>query len=391
MFASREFRFLYSAFALSLIGDQLARIALSIFVYQRTSSALLTAVTYTMSYVPWVLGGPTLSALADRLPRRQVMITCDLLRMVIIALIAVPGMPLAAMISLLFFAYLFEPPFRSARAALTPEILEGDRYIVGNALIGTTTQLCMAIGFLAGGALVAVLTARGVVLIDAATFLVSAVLLAAGVLARPRPPRDEAAMSTWRELTAGGRLVFHDRRLRSILLVVWATSSFGFAWEGIAAPWAHQLGGGAKMVGLFLGLDSLAMVVGSIVIGRLCPPPLRRRLMLPLAIVAPLLLALVLPFAGLAVALIAVTTSAFAQSYNLPLNAAYVRAVPAPLRGRAFGIAQGGIQASTGIGVLIAGVMAETLAPSTTVGILGLVGTVVVLPIALHWPADARG
>jgi len=60
-----------SSTLLSIIGDQLAKVALSILVFQRTSSTLLTALTYGLSYLPWVIGGPLLSTLADRLPRRQ--------------------------------------------------------------------------------------------------------------------------------------------------------------------------------------------------------------------------------------------------------------------------------------------------------------------------------
>ena len=78
MFAITEFRALWSAQLLSIIGDQLARVALTVLVYRQTHSPLLAAVTFTASLVPNFLGGILLSPIADRLPRRQVMIGTDL-------------------------------------------------------------------------------------------------------------------------------------------------------------------------------------------------------------------------------------------------------------------------------------------------------------------------
>ena len=78
VFAVTEFRALWLAQLLSVIGDQLARVALTILVYDRTRSALLAAITFVAGIVPAFLGGVTLAWLADRYPRRRVMIACDL-------------------------------------------------------------------------------------------------------------------------------------------------------------------------------------------------------------------------------------------------------------------------------------------------------------------------
>ena len=75
-----EFRALWLAQLLSVIGDQLARVALTVLVYDRTRSALLAAITFVASIVPTFFGGVTLAWLADRYPRRAVMIACDLIR-----------------------------------------------------------------------------------------------------------------------------------------------------------------------------------------------------------------------------------------------------------------------------------------------------------------------
>lgn len=390
VFAPREWRFLYGALVFSLLGDQLAKVALSILVYVHTSSPLLTAVTYGISYLPWVVGGPVLSAFADRFPRRRVLLLCDLSRMVLVGLMALPGVPVAALVAILFLASMFTPPFESARSALFPEILDGDAYVVGNAVTTTTYQVGQLVGFIAGGALVAALTARGALAVDALSFLLSAGLIWLGVRARPAPERRDTKPSVWRETAAGARLVFTNRRLRAIVLIVWAASAFAYAWEGLAAPWAHQFGGGARTVGLLLGINPLGVIVGSVVIGRFCSPETRSRLTLPLALAAPLLLVAVLPMRHLALVLVVLAASGFASSFNIALNATFVRAVAPEFRARAFGLAQGGLMASQGIAVLAAGIVADWTTPSAAIAVFGLVGACIVGAVALRWPRDAE-
>src|SRR5580704_5473884 len=110
VFAVAEFRALWLAQLLSVAGDQLAKVALTVLVYDRTHSSLLAAITFAVSFVPAFLGGLTLSGLADRLPRRTVMIACDVIRGVLVLAMAVPGMPLAVTVTLLFVVSMLMAP-----------------------------------------------------------------------------------------------------------------------------------------------------------------------------------------------------------------------------------------------------------------------------------------
>jgi len=123
-----EFRALAAAGLLSAVGDQVARVALSVLVFDRTSSALLTALTYALTFLPAVIGAPLLSGLADRRPRRQLMVGLDLIRAALVAAMAVPGLPLPILLALLVVVNVAESPFDGARAALVPDIT-GDRYL----------------------------------------------------------------------------------------------------------------------------------------------------------------------------------------------------------------------------------------------------------------------
>ncbi len=187
MFAVTEFRALWLAQLLSVVGDQLARVALTILVYSRTGSALLAAITFVASIVPNFIGGVTLAWLADRHPRRRVMITCDLARAALVMIMAIPGMPLAAMVALLFVVTFVGAPFASARAAVYPDVLAGDSYVMGTAVTLTTFQLAQVIGFAAGGAIVGFFGVSTSLVIDAATFVASALIVRAWIRARPAP------------------------------------------------------------------------------------------------------------------------------------------------------------------------------------------------------------
>src|SRR4051812_20001127 len=150
--ANREFRAMYVAQALSVVGDQLARIAIALLVFNRSDSALLTALSFGISYLPWVIGGPLLAGYADRLPRRSVMIFCDLIRALLVLFLAIRGLPLVALFIVLTFVALLEPPFTAARASMLPDVVgEGEEYSVAFTLSNTTNQLGVVIGFALGG------------------------------------------------------------------------------------------------------------------------------------------------------------------------------------------------------------------------------------------------
>src|SRR4051812_48624032 len=135
-----EFRALFVSQGLSLIGDHMARIAVALLVYGRTGSAFAASATYGCSFLTWIVGGPVLSALADRYRRRRIMIVTDALPLGLVLLLLAPHPPLGLVFAVLILIGLLAPPFESARSALLPEILDGEEYMVGNTLINTTIQ-----------------------------------------------------------------------------------------------------------------------------------------------------------------------------------------------------------------------------------------------------------
>ncbi len=246
VFRVAEYRALWSAQLLSVAGDQLARVALTVLVYDRTRSALLAAVTFVMSVIPVFLGGVFLSGLADRLPRRAVMIGCDVIRLLLVLVMTLPKIPLAGLVVLLFAVTMFNAPFSAARAAIYPEILAGERYSVGTAVTLTTIQLAQVFGFAVGGVVVGVFGIP-----DRAVHRRRYVRgLGPGRPARRRGPparlrcRIRPAGRRRRPFSPACAWSSGTRTLRTPMLFGWLAALYN-APEGIATPFAHALGGGA--------------------------------------------------------------------------------------------------------------------------------------------------
>src|SRR6478735_8047998 len=81
---NREFAALVGAQVLSGIGDQVARVAIALAVLERSQSAFYAACAFAVSYLPAVFGGTILGPLADRIPRRRLLLLCDLARAAVI-------------------------------------------------------------------------------------------------------------------------------------------------------------------------------------------------------------------------------------------------------------------------------------------------------------------
>jgi MFS family permease len=383
VFAVPEFRALWVAYVLSLVGDQLARVALSVLVYAQTGSTLLTALTYALGYLPWIVGGPLLSGLADRFPRRTVMVVADVLRALVVGLMAIPSVPLPALLVLLFAAELCAPPFSSARAAMLPDVLDGELYVLGSAVNTITWETTQVVGFVVAGASVAAVGARGALFIDAVTFVVSALILARWVKARPSPAREPGdATGLGADLRAGLRLVFGDPWLRTLTVLAWLCSAYMIP-EALAAPVAADAGAGPLAVGLLLAANPIGTAIGSAVLGRWVPPERRLRWLIPMAFLCGLPLIACLWEPGLAVVGLLWGLSGLFSAYNLTANAAFVRALPDVRRGQAMGIVQAGMAVGQGLGFVLAGAAAEKIDVLTVVAFGGVVTSIAALALAL--------
>ncbi|MET8148241.1 MFS transporter [Actinoplanes sp. NPDC049668] len=393
LFAVQEYRALYISLVVSWLGDYLARAAIVVLVYQQTDSVLLSAVSFAMSYVPWIVGGPVLATLADRYPYRRVLIVADLARAVPIALIALPGMNVYVIILLLFVAMLGAPPTQAARSAMLPLILDRRQLVTGLAVNASTSQAAQVLGYLAGATLAVAISPRLGVALDALSFVVSAGLIAVGVRPRPAAARSEHR-HLLRETGEGFRLVFGTPLLRSIALIVFALTTFTVLPEGLAAGWAalfHEDPSARGFdQGLIMAAGPVGFVIGGLGISRLVRQSRRHRLIKPLALLAPAALAATVfaPSAATVAALVVI--SGIAQGGLMPtLNAEFVLALPHGYRARAFGVMQGGVQATQCFAVIGTGALAQISSIPLVVGLWSVSGLLLMLALVVYLPRMA--
>jgi MFS family permease len=383
-----EFRALWAAEALSQAGDQLARVALSVLVWERTSSAGLTGLTYGLTYLPTLIGGTLFAGLADRYPRRTIMVVCDLIRMVVAALMALPGMPLASLCGLLAVLTIAGGPFRAAQLALLPDVLEGERYIAGLAVRNITIQSAQLAGFAGGGIVIGLVNPYWGLVLDAVTFAISAALVWTGV--RLRQPADTAVDSAESRLSrafsgAGARAMWRNPGVRA-LFALKMLAGFAIAPEGLAAPFAGQLGAGSVAVGFILASDPVGSVVGAWAYTRCVPAVVKPRRVGVLAVgsVVPLVFLAFRPPLAMSMTFIAMS-GALAGPYHMQAVALIARAVPDVVRAQVMGLTSTSLVTVQGVGIMVAGACAQVIGAGTTIGLAGAIGVALAVPAAVAW------
>lgn len=394
VFAVREYRALYLALVAGWVAEYLARAAITVLVFQQTRSVVLSAASFAISYLPWIVGGPVLAALAERYPYRTVMIICDCARLVLMALVLIPGLPIAAILALLFLSSLASPPSQAARSAMLPLLLGRDRVVIALTANATTMQAAQVIGYFGGATLAAATNPRFAIGAVAVAYAVSMVLILTRVRPRPVARAAQERSHLLRETAEGFRVVFCDRVLRPIAQIAIALTMFAIVPEGLAAAWAQQgnpdpAGHGFDQ-GLIMASGPVGWIIGGIVFSRYARPALRLVLVRPLAVLAPLALIPALTAPRAEVVAVLCVLSGICQGGLMPtLNGQFVLALPHGYRARAFAVVQGGMQLAQGFGVLATGLLAEHARVPIVVGLWSSGGTLLMGLLSIRWPGAA--
>ena len=392
VFAVGEFRALWTSMVVSAGGDMLARVALSVLVFTRTRSPGLTGFALALTFLPHLVGGPLLSGLADRFPRRTIMLTCVIVRAVVIAVVAIPALPIPLILAAVALAELAAPPFSSALSALMPEVFDDEpAYVTASGIFNASFEVAQVIGFGVGGGLVALLGVHVAFAVDAATFAVAAVLIAAFIRRRPATMGNTDRPNLWGQLAAGVQVVFGDAWLRRLVLLAWL-AAFLIAPEALAAPVAAGYGAGPLAVGLLLAAMPIGTAVAALVVVRVVAPDRRGAIVGPLALVSGLPLLACLAHPPLVLVWILWTATGALTSYSLLANTCFAVGVPAAHRGQAFGLAQAGLIAVQGIGLWVSGLVADHLSSLTVVGLAGgitIAAAALILLVPARQPAIA--
>ncbi|MFE2585730.1 MFS transporter [Streptomyces sp. NPDC059378] len=375
VFAVREFRAVFAAHLLSMLGVVVAEIALSVLVYDLTGSPLLSALAFALGFLPYLIGGTLLAGVADRHPARRVLVVCDLVCAGCVALMVTPGAPIAVLLALRCVLAVVSPVFSGTRMATLADILgDGDLFVLGRSLLRIVAQSALLVGYGLGGLLLTVVSPRHALLVTVGTFLASAALLRLGTRRRPARVRGTGALVG--DSLRGARQVLADRRVRVLLLLSWVPPMFSVAPEALAAPYADGLGAGSTGLGLLMCALPVGTIAGELFAGARLRPATRERVALPLVCLT------LLPYLGyalhpgLALSLLLLLVAGAGSAYTLGVDQWLVRDVPEELRGRAMTLLTAGLMTLQGLGMALAGAAAEVAGVRAAVAGAGALGAV---------------
>ncbi|MFJ3575191.1 MFS transporter [Streptomyces rubiginosohelvolus] len=384
LFRTPEFTPFFAAVSVQTAAQTATGLALGTLVYARTGSPLLSALAMFGPSLAQVAGALTLLSAADRLPPRSALTALALLSAGAVCVQAVPGLPLWAAFAVLLVTGVAASPGGGVRYGLLNEIVPREGFLLGRSVLNMTGGVMQICGFAVGGALVAVFSARGTLLVGAALYVVAAAVTRLGLTARP--PRATGRPSigeTWRT----NALLWSATPRRYVFLALWVPNGLVVGCESLYVAYAPG------HAGLLFAGGALGMLAGDTLVGRFVAARWRARLGAPLRLLlaAPYLLFALRPGLPVALAVVVVASVGFAAS--LLLQERLLALTPQELSGHALGLSSSGMLAMQGVGAAVAGGIAQVTSPATGMAAVAGLSVAVTLALApgLRTPVDADG
>ncbi|MFD8149775.1 MFS transporter [Streptomyces sp. NPDC059720] len=378
LFRTPEFTPFFVAASAQTVAQTMGGLALGTLVYRATGSPLLSAVSMFGSSLVQVLGASLLLSAADRLPPRAALTALALLFAAATAALALPGLSVGALFAIVLARGLVESVGGGVRWGLLNEILTKDGYLLGRSVFNMMSGLMQIAGYATGGALVALLSPRASLLVAAALYLAAAVILRLGLTVRPpRATGRPSVRATWH----ANALLWSSPPRRQVYLAVWIPNGLVVGCESLYVSYAPE------SAGTLFACAALGMLAGDVLVGRLLPPGLRRRLGFPLLLLlalpyVPFLLLPPLPLAAAAVTLASVGFGA-----SLVQQERLVELTPDTLTGHALGLHSAGMLTMQGVAAALAGSIAQLTSPAAAMTAMAAASAVVTL---LLMTADGR-
>lgn len=369
VFAEPRFRVLFFARTAAIAAESLRIFALSVLVFERTGSALLSALAFAAGFLPQLVGGVLLGALTDRIRPRPLIVGGYLAGGVAALLVAVVPMPVAAQLTIIALVACGTPIFMGAAGRLVSEVLTGDAYVLGRSVLNVASSGAQLIGLAVGGVTVAALGAGQALLVAAGGQVVAAVIVRLGLPDLDGVPGEKGS-AVRASLTGAGELL-GDPLIRRLLLVHWLPSACVAGAEALLVAYATARHFPAGSAGALMAALPVGMLVGDLIVGRWVRPAVRERLSRPLVLVAGL--PLVLLFAGLPLGgtLTLLAVSGAGAAFQLGLQRPLLEATPEPRRGQMFALLSTGMMTLQGLSPVVLGAVAQVSGTATAIAAAG--------------------
>jgi predicted MFS family arabinose efflux permease len=279
----RDFRLLWSAGLISMIGDWALRAGLPFEVYRLTGSTLATAAYFLAGLVPQVLFGSTAGVFVDRWDRRRLMIWVNIaLAVALLPLLAVDALGVwivyGAVVAAVILGLLFAP----AQIAMLPQLVGSEHLVEANSLSSLNQNLSRLIGPALGGIVVALLGLAGVVAIDAISFVIAAVLISM-IPSRPSFKATAPALShdaailpagsAWSRLVTELRDGIAQASASTLLMALIVFGLITSVGEGVLGalfvPWTTDILHGDNLVfAALLSTQAIGGLIGAFIVGK---------------------------------------------------------------------------------------------------------------------------
>ncbi|MFJ8807419.1 MFS transporter [Streptomyces sp. NPDC102490] len=379
LFRTPEFSPLFLSSAANVAAQTVSGLALGTLVFRATNSPLLSAVSMFGPALAQVLGATFFLSAADRLPPRATLAGLSLAFTVTTAALALPGLPVWAMLAIVLVKGLIASVGGGVRWGLLTEILSKDGYLAGRSLFNMMHGLLQIVGYAVGGVLVAVLSPRLCLLLAAGLYATAAGL--ALRLSR-RPPRTAGRPSvraTWHT----NSLLWSARPRRHLYLALWIPNGLVVGCESLYVSYDP------RDAGTLFACAALGMLAGDLTVGRLLPARLRPRLGVPLLalLATPYLVLFLRPPLPLTAVLVAVASVGFGAT--LVQQERLIAVTPDELSGHALGLHSSGMLTMQGVAATLAGTVAQFTSPATAMSVMALASLAVTLTLTLASRRDA--
>jgi MFS family permease len=360
---------LLAANVISITGNRLTQLAIPWFVLQTTGSVAKTGLVGFFSLLPFVISSALGGVIVDRLGYRRASIVADLASGA--SVLSIPllfhsvGLPLGALLALVFAGALLDAPGQTAREAILPQLIEraGTTLERGTSLFDGVSRGSNMLGAPLAGVLIAVFGPANVLIVDAATFVVSALLMRLFVPA-PEPAHGDAEPERYlTQLREGYSYLWRTPLVRAMVVMVLVTNMLDAAMGGVIMPvYADRVFGSIIALGLMSGAMGATAFAGTLVfawIGHRMPRVSTLVAGFTLGGPSRFFLLAALPGIGPAIAGFAIAGIGIAPINPIFGTLQYER-VPERLRARVFGAISAGVMAGAPLGALLGAACIES-------------------------------
>lgn len=392
----RDLRWLWTAQAISQIGEGLNKVALLYLVYHLTQSTLKMTVIGVLETLPPLIVGPLLGVYVDRFPKKRIMMAVDGTRaglaLIIPLLYAADALALTTLYVVVFVMALVGTVFGPALSATIPLIVERNQFTAANALVGMTAMMGMLVGPAVSGLGIATVGIQVVLYVSSGTFLLSVLSLSRlRLTGRQSQASQRRSRNTFsNELKEGLRYVFLKRQtIAGIVLTALCYSLASSAFVFLLPVLADKvLQVGAMMLGWLWSAYGAGMVLISIALAAGKQRVASTRVlfitgaMLIGGAASFILAATAAPL--LSIALVAIIGAGLA-AFTPIVWGLLQEMTPETLRGRIFAIFNTAAMSASMIGMVLFGWVTDRVGPQTSLLGMGVILWVTATASVLLW------